>query len=56
MNQTPFPFSPFYPSNNLEQRLGYIENELREINEKLDKLLKPKQNKYLQNDDDLYML
>lgn len=56
MNQGQFPFPPFIPTNNIDQRLYSIEQELMKINEKLDQIIKPKQNKYLQSDDDLYML
>ena len=56
MKEYPFPFIPPFPQNNLDQRLSSIESELKEINEKLNKLIKQKQNSYIQNDDNLYML
>ncbi len=56
MNQPPFPFMSPMIQNNCEQRLVNIENLLREINEKLNSLIKQKQNVYIQNDDNLYML
>ena len=57
MNQPPFPYiPPMIQSNNCEQRIANIEQLLKEINEKLNTLVKQKQNVYIQNDDNLYML
>ena len=56
MNQTPFPYMPPFPQNNMDQRLQQIEQELKIINDKLDKLIKEKSNSYIQKDDNLYML
>lgn len=56
MNQTPFPFLPPMVQNNYDQRLANIEKELKEINDKLNTLIKQKKKNYIQNDDNLYML
>ena len=54
MNQNPFPYMPPFPQNNMDQRLQQIEQELKIINDKLDKLIKEKSNSYIQKDDNLY--
>lgn len=47
-----------YPmiQNNFNQELINIENILKEINNKLDILIKQKENKYINTDDNLYMI
>ena len=48
----PFPMI----QNNYNQKLVNIENLLKEINEKLNTLIKQKENNYLKHDDNLYMI
>lgn len=47
-----------YPmiQNNFNQELVNIENLLKEINDKLNVLIKQKQTNYIQQDDNLYMI
>ncbi len=59
MNQFPFPYMPpAISQNKIQEYLANIENELKRINAKLDKLDKEKSssNTYIQKDDNLYML
>jgi len=47
-----------YPmiQNNFNQKLLNIEALLKEINDKLNVLIKQKENNYLKHDDNLYMI
>ena len=52
MYPQPFPMI----QNNFDQELVNIERILKEINDKLDILIKQKKNNYIHDDNDLYML
>ena len=51
-------FPQSYPmiQNNFNQELLNIETLLKEINDKLNVLIKQKENNYLKHDDNLYMI
>jgi hypothetical protein len=54
MNQPPF-FIPPLVQGNLNDSITHIESLLKEINDKLDKIIS-KKSSYTQEDDNLYML
>ena len=54
MNQPPF-FIPPVVQSNLNESITQIESLLKEINDKLDKVIS-KKSSYIQEDDNLYML